>query len=231
MSYLNKHEKFFDYLIEELKKSQMRYSKEFSDGRINSIKDEDTARDLIIQIYQKHPYGHYKLDTSVDRKWYDIAFVNPCDKDDIIPINIKVSKLGTDNISGKEGIFYALTGKNPDNFNTSTWDSFMENIYKNLDVSIESSKDYYFLVFNKKVPNDCYWTSLKCLSELTQNPNNLPFQSNWTNNRVRIKRNNIEAFKFLLSNLQGSHQKRVDISKLVVDYCNSIMKKADKNNG
>ena len=229
MSYFNKHEKFFDFLIEEIKKNKMNYSNEFSDGRINSIKDEDTARDLIVKIYSKHPYGDYEIDTSVDRKWYDLAFINKNDKNDIIPINIKVSKLGTDNISGKEGIFYALTGKNPDNFNTSSWETFMNNIEKNLDIHLDASKDYYFLVFNKKVENDCYWTSLKCLTELTQNPNNLPFQSNWTLNRVRVKRSNIDAFKFLLSNLQGSHQKRVDISKLVVDHCNEIINKAEND--
>lgn len=228
MAYYNKHEKFFDFLIEELKKNKMSYSKEFSDGRINSIKDEDTARDLIIAIYKKHSYEHYEIDYSKDRKWYDIAFVNPKDRNDIIPINIKVSKLGTDNISGKEGIFYAITGKNPDGFTTSTWDSFMENIYANLDVNIDPAKDYYFLVFNKMKANDCYWTSLKSLSELTQNPNNLPFQSNWTVNRYRVRRNNIEAFDFIISNLQGSHQKRIDISESVVNYCNKIMKKAQR---
>jgi len=227
MSYINKHKEFFNFLISELKNNKMNYSNEFTDGRINSIKDEDTARDLIVHIYKRHPYKHYIIDTSADRKRYDIAFINPNDCDDIIPINIKVSKLGTDNISGKEGIFYALTGKNPDNFNTSAWESFMKNIYDNLDIFIEPCKDYYFLVFNKKVEGDVYWTSLKCLTGLTQNPNNPPFQSDWTLNRTRVERSTIDAFKFLLSNLQGSHQKRVDISKKVVNYCDNIIKKAE----
>jgi hypothetical protein len=222
---INKHEAFLNNLIDLILKNNMKYSSESTDGRINSINDENTARNLIISICNKIPHKGYEIDQSRDRNWYDIAFINPTDQDDILPINIKVSNLGTDNISGKEGIFYALTGKNPSKYTINSWDAFMKELFSNLDTAIDPAKDYYFLVFNKAKKNgiDCYWTSLKNLLELTPNGNNLPFQSNWTANRTRVKRNNVEAFKFLLNHLRNSHNKRASTSNDVIKYIDKIV--------
>lgn len=44
-------------------------------------------------------------------------------------------------------------------------------------------KDYYFIVINKFDSNDVIINSVKGLSKLTPNINNLPFQIKWNDNR------------------------------------------------
>ena len=46
-----------------------------------------------------------------------------------------------------------------------------------------NKKDYYFLVLNKTTPGDIVVNSMKGLSILTPNINNLPFQICWHKNR------------------------------------------------
>jgi hypothetical protein len=46
-----------------------------------------------------------------------------------------------------------------------------------------SKKDYYFVVLNKMEVNDIIINSIKGLTILTPNINNLPFQVNWSKNR------------------------------------------------
>lgn len=227
MAYKNKYTEFLNSLIKKLTKLEMEFSDNDPDGRYNSIKDEKTAIKLIKRIYKEKPLKGYKIVEGKKRFWYDIAFENKKDENDIIPINIKISTLGTDNIDGKEGIFYALTGKNPTNFKTLTWESFMNSLKENLDPDVDASKDYYFFIFNKNKEKgqkcDCFWASLKTLKTLTTNPENLPFQTKWSDNRKPVKRNNKSAFKFIIEHLRDGHQKRINISETTIGSCNEIL--------
>jgi hypothetical protein len=210
-------------LIEKLNNASILYSNLQKDQRINSINDESTIIKKIINLYKTNKFLNYKLDIGPPRHWYDFALINNEDNDDIIPFNIKVSSLNTDNISSKKGIFYALTGENPENHKIDRWDSFMKKIFELIPSSFPSYKDYYFLVFNKKVINDCYWTSLKNLNELNSNASNLPFQSNWEKNRTRKERVYLDAVRFILTSLNKSHIKRFNSSQKVNILINEFL--------
>jgi hypothetical protein len=47
-------------------------------------------------------------------------------------------------------------------------------------------RDYFFIVVNKTDPSDVILNSVKGLSVLTPNVNNLPFQVNWSRNREYV---------------------------------------------
>jgi len=71
------------------------------------------------------------------------------------------------------------------------------NKLKNKKYNTCNKKDYYFIVLNKKDPNDIIINSLKGLFILTSNINNLPFQICWNKNRIFKYKNikiNIKMF-------------------------------------
>lgn len=59
--------------------------------------------------------------------------------------------------------------------------------------------DYYFLVIDKTDIGHVFWTSLRCMSELIPNGNNLPYQANWGRNTKRTNRSWQESARFLMS--------------------------------
>jgi hypothetical protein len=58
------------------------------------------------------------------------------------------------------------------------------NKLKNNEYNKNNKKDYYFIVLNKKNNNDIIINSVKGLTSLTPNINNLPFQVCWDKNRI-----------------------------------------------
>ncbi len=181
------------YLQESNKTKFM--SADFQDGRINSIKNEDE----VLQIIERE----FEVIKPRARDWYDFAI----EKDDeLYPINIKITNTkGNDNLSSKLGLYYALTGKLPNFKNELRWELFFQELAENIE---ENEKDYYFLVINKENPQDIFVNSLKQLSQLVANGNNLPFQCHWNRNRVPVLRTYEESREFLLGSFYRSLELR-----------------------
>ena len=65
-----------------------------------------------------------------------------------------------------------------------------------------SKKDYYFIVLNKKDSSDIIVNSVKGLTILTPNINNLPFQVCWNKNRTFKYENITKKIKLFIYSLQ-----------------------------
>ena len=84
--------------VEYLNTLTITVSENHEDGRVNSIDDEDTIIDLLIEKYGDN------VEKPPARCWWDLKLFG-------YPINIKSSKFGSaaDNFSSKAAILYALT--------------------------------------------------------------------------------------------------------------------------
>ena len=150
------------------------------DGRINSCMDEDE----IIQILLNH-IDPTRLFIPKVRMWYDILV-----KDYIygwLPVNIKsTTTLTSDNTGNLAMCVYAYTNENMDprrSYQNGQMSTVLVNNLKNKHYNYNDKRDYYFLVVNKNKPRDIIVNSVKGLTELTPNINNLPFQVCWDKNR------------------------------------------------
>lgn len=171
------------YKIQTYLKTQVfDFSSSTDDGRINSCIDEDK---LITILTNK--FGDTIKKPGI-RMWYDIlAYDNSYGW---IPINIKSTTTFTsDNTGNLAMCVHAYTnvslnvhqGKSYDNGKMS---QVLMNALKNKQFNTNDKKDYYFLVLNKNNPNDIIINSVKGLTTLTPNSNNLPFQVCWNKNRT-----------------------------------------------
>lgn len=155
-------------------------SNQTRDGRINSAFNEDEIINIISTKYS-FPTG-YVLRRAQIRDWFDMAIENR-DTHEFYPINIKVTRThSADNLNCKLGVYYALTGCMPDFGNEVQWAPYIQKLRENLDKN--TSKDYYFLIVNKDRKSDIFCNSLKGISSLQPNGNNLPFQCKWDDNRT-----------------------------------------------
>lgn len=146
------------------------------------------------------------------REWYDIAFKY---ENDFYPINIKVTDLSNnsaDNLNCKLGIYYVLVGSIPRFKNELNWSQYFYRLSKDMK---PNDADYYFLVINKKDPRDTFWSSLRNITSLSPNGNNLPFQCCWNKNRNRDPKNYENTKEIILSCLKESVEKR---SKILLDF-------------
>ena len=141
------------------------------DGRVNSAFNED---EIVALIDEHFPIRRPKI-----RDWFDFAFE---ENDIFYPVNIKVSTTETaDNLNCKLGIYYALTGKLPDFKNGISWENYLHKLKDNIH---DNNRDYYFLIVNKDNTQDIFISSLKTISHLVPNGNNLPFQAQWNENKT-----------------------------------------------
>lgn len=179
---LNRMPTIMYVLKQYLQSQQIILSTQNTDGRINSCIDEDTVINILIQKFND------KIKIPKIRMWFDIlAF-------DIIygwiPINIKTTTtLTNDNIGNLALCVYSYTNEMLElNINKTYENGIMSNILhnklKNKNYNINNKKDYYFIVLNKTNTNDIIINSVKGLSVLTSNINNLPFQVCWNKNRI-----------------------------------------------
>lgn len=161
------------------------------DGRLNSASDEAIILNAI--------NSKFNIMCGDLRDWFDFGFE---ENGIFCPINIKLSTLTTaDNLNCKLGIYYALTGQDPNFRNELGWEGYFQKLSANMQ---EHNRDYYFLIINKTNTKDIFAVSLKGLNILVPNGNNLPFQANWNNNRQHVPRSFIEARTFLLSHFEES---------------------------
>ena len=190
-------ERYLDSIVSFLQNNPTELSSNDADGRVNSGVNEHE----ILEHLLESDFGQI-INLPPPRCWYDFAIINNTGE---LFVNIKVSDLSNsaaDNLSSKKGMGYALTGIKdiPDN-----WEDFNNVISR----SIRPGYDYYFLVVDKKNPNDVFWTSLKRIEKLQANGNNLPFQCNWSANREWSHRSEEEAIKYILEVYLDSWDKKI----------------------
>ena len=76
------------------------------------------------------------------------------------------------------------------------------NKLKNKKYNTNYKKDYYFIVLNKKDVRDIIVNSVKGLTKLTPNINNLPFQICWDKNRTFIYEPINKKIKLFIDSVQ-----------------------------
>ena len=164
-----------------------------NDGRINSSIDEN----IIIKLLE----NKFKIIKPKIRMWYDILVFDY--KYCWIPVNIKSTKLDHrwDNVGNLAMCVYAYTNYELDLHNKKSHDNgkmsiILFNKLKNKEYNYNYKKDYYFIVVNKTKPCDIIINSLKGLSIISPNINNLPFQICWNKNKV-FKYENIKIKLFI----------------------------------
>jgi hypothetical protein len=205
--YRLKHLPLIMYKIQKyLKTTKFACSTENDDGRVNSCIDEPKIIKLLIEKFGnriKLPESNIVSKTSsislrskkntepikkkIIRMWYDILAYDYTYG--WIPINIKTSTMKTsDNLGNLTTSVYAYTDEPLDLHTTKTYENGKMSIIlfdklKAKKYNKSNKKDYYFLVLNKTIPGDIVVNSMKGLSILTPNINNLPFQICWNKNR------------------------------------------------
>ncbi len=182
-------------IAEFLKTNPYDLSQPLQDGRLNSSVNEEEILNTI--------KDYFPIQLPKAREWWDFSFK----KNDIFyPVNITTTKTA-DNLNGKLGIYYALCGLLPTFNNEIAWEKYFQKLHK--DLGKNTNRDYYFLIINKNDPKDIFINSLKGIQTLQ--PNNLPFQCKWDNNRKIVQRNFTESKNFILSALAKSVKLRANI--------------------
>ena len=169
------------YKIQDHLRSQIfQFSKQNEDGRINSSIDEDNVIRSLIEKFGS------RIKTPKIRMWYDIlAFDYTYGW---IPINIKTTTtLTKDNTGNLAMCVYAYTNEDLDLHRNKTYcngemSAVLFNKLHTKNYNTNLKKDYYFVVLNKQDHQDVK-SSIKGLTVLTPNINNLPFQICWNKNR------------------------------------------------
>lgn len=205
---LNKLER---YLSDALKKKALQLSNSHRDGRSNSSEDErsiSSALQYYVLANDEFKQNMLSIEIARPRYWYDFLIKNN-DETVWLPVNVKVSTMrGQDNISSKEGLFYAVTGKRPGDIPLNTWEKYCEAVAEHLNP--ETSADYYFLVVSKNNLGHVFWTSLKQINNVAPNGNNPPFQCAWKDNQTRVTRPSDEAVTKLLMALGETFRLRAE---------------------
>jgi len=183
-----------------LKLQTFKFSTQNEDGRINSCIDEDEVIKLLIEKFHKN------IKKPKIRMWYDILVFDYFYG--WLPINIKTTTtLTSDNTGNLAMCVYAYTNEVLDIHRNKSYENGMMSVIlfdklKNKKYNINNKKDYYFIVLNKTDASDIIINSVKGLTLLTPNINNLPFQVCWDKNR-EFKYENINTkIKIFIQSLQ-----------------------------
>lgn len=162
-----------------LKSQSFQFHKENADGRINSCTDEDNIIDTLIEKFEK------RIEKPSIRMWYDILAHDY--RYGWIPINIKTTTTKTcDNTGNLAMCVHAYTDEILDlkkNYSNGAMSEILFRKLKSKAYNYNDKKDYYFIVMNKNDSNEVIVNSVKGLSNLTSNVNNLPFQVRWERNK------------------------------------------------
>ncbi|WP_120906555.1 restriction endonuclease [Helicobacter pylori] len=184
-------------IAEFLKTNPYSLSQPLQDGRLNSSVNEKEILNTI--------KDYFPIQLPKAREWWDFSFE---ENKIFYPVNIKTTTTKTaDNLNGKLGIYYALCGLVPEFNNEIAWEKYFQKLHK--DLGTNTNRDYYFLIINKNDPKDVFINSLKGIQTLQ--PNNLPFQCKWDDNRKIIQRDFDESKNFILSALAKSVKLRANI--------------------
>jgi hypothetical protein len=183
-----------------LQTNAIQFSTQNGDGRINSCIDEEVVIQSLIEKFD------VKIKKPRVRMWYDIlAF------DYVygwIPINIKTTTTSTrDNTGNLAMCVYAYTDEVLDIHKDTSYENgkmcdILFDKLKNKQYNTSNKKDYYFIVLNKTDASDIIVNSVKGLTILTPNINNLPFQVCWDKNRTFKYENITKKIKLFIDCLQ-----------------------------
>ena len=135
------YERTIKAIIDECEKINISYSTE-GDGRITSaVKETEYLDKLNKGLRENHPSILFEYPPT-HRWWWDC-------KIDGIPINLKLTTGGTDNVFNKVAIIYSISGKEPAvksmNFNTF-FQKIKAGVRKN---ERNVTTEYHYLVVNK----------------------------------------------------------------------------------
>ncbi len=184
-------------IAEFLKTNPYNLSQPLQDERLNSSVNEEEILNTI--------KDYFPIQLPKAREWWDFSFE---ENDIFYPVNIKTTTTKTaDNLNGKLGIYYALCGLLPEFNNEIAWEKYFQKLHK--DLGKNTNRDYYFLIINKNDPKDVFINSLKGIQTLQ--PNNLPFQCKWDNNREIVQRDFDGSKNSILSALAKSVKLRANI--------------------
>lgn len=199
------------YLAAALREGDLRLSNAQGDGRSNSSEDErriSSALRFFVHANQAFKQRGLSIEIAPPRCWYDFL-VRSADESVWLPVNVKVTAMrGQDNISSKEGLFYAVTGVRPESVALNNWERYCEAVAEHLDP--DTAADYYFLVVSKNDVGHVFWTSLKQIDRVVPNGNNPPFQCAWRDNQQRVERSPREAVARLLGVLGETFRLRAE---------------------
>lgn len=197
-----------DHLSSALRTGVVRLALNGADGREDSMRSErDITQTLALQFMADQYFAANGLNFSQapPRYWHDFLVTGPnglC-----LPVNVKISGFGgSDNLSSKEGLFYAMTGVDPKQvpypdgsgrtWGINSWEPYCAAMAHYFGAN--TNADYYFLVINKNDPGHVFWTSLRQMAVLDPNGNNLPYQAHWGRNMHRVDRTWQESAEFLM---------------------------------
>ena len=183
-----------------LKLQAFQFSSQNEDGRINSCLDEVKVVKILSEKFGA------RIKTPIKRHWYDILAYDYMYG--WIPINIKTTTTFTsDNTGNLAMCVYAYTNEVLDIHSNKSYDNgkmsnILVNKLKNKEYNFVSKKDYYFIVLNKTDSTTIIVNSVKGLTLLTPNINNLPFQVCWNNNKTYKYENIDKKIKQFIDCLQ-----------------------------
>lgn len=193
------------YKIKKYLLSQsFKFSNKNEDGRVNSSIDEDEIIKLLIEKFNE------KIKKPKIRMWYDILVFDYIYN--WIPVNIKTTTTFTsDNTGNLAMCVYSYTDEFLDihsdkSYENGKMSNILFNKLKNKKYNRNAKKDYYFVVLNKTDSNDIIINSVKGLTFLTPNINNLPFQVNWSKNKNFKYENINKKIKIFIDCLQKPKQ-------------------------
>jgi hypothetical protein len=183
-----------------LKLQAFQFSTQNEDGRINSCIDEHGIIKLLIEKFGE------KIKKPKKRHWYDLLAYDYMYG--WIPINIKTTTtITSDNTGNMAMCVYAYTNEILDIHRDNSYENgkmsdILFNKLKNKKYNTNNKKDYYFIVLNKTDVSDIIVNSVKGLTILTPNINNLPFQVCWDKNRTFKYENINKKIKLFINCLQ-----------------------------
>tara|TARA_Y100000780_G_C13665825_1_gene410461 strand:- start:833 stop:1570 length:738 start_codon:yes stop_codon:yes gene_type:complete len=171
------------YIIKKyLENTKINISKKNKDGRVNSSNDEDIIIEILMKKFKN------KIIVPSSRMWYDILVYDNING--YIPVNIKSTTTKTsDNIGNLATCVYAYTNEKLElekHYSNGRMSKILFDKLKKREYNKNDKKDYYFLVINKNNTKDIIINSIKGLSILTSNINNLPYQICWNKNRYYV---------------------------------------------
>ena len=117
----------------------------------------------------------------------------------------------SDNTANLAMCVYAYTNEMLDIHRDKSYDNgkmsdLLFNKLKNKEYNTNNKKDYYFIVLNKTNANDIIVNSVKGLTILTSNVNNLPFQVCWNKNKLFKYENINKKISLFINCLQKPKQ-------------------------
>jgi hypothetical protein len=179
------------------------------DGRLESaIKESEYLKELKKVMDDEYPLISFVIPNPKSRKWYDVSISN-------IPINLKFTNGGTDNVFNKISVFFSITGEEcKNNMNFQEW-------YEILSLTPRKKirnrmSEYHFLVIEKNTKN-ILLKSIFDIKNYKTNPCNI-LQINWKNeflNRNYLIDDEIYPLKILelLSTIQKSLKQEYESKK------------------